>query len=128
MDTSQSYEQIHEEHRQWLTDLNFYHDELKYYQNQLAQIAARDSEDHYHQKIVTFKRRFFDTLEQIDELRYAIYQHERELANREKLAKRTRIHVNEDHHSRHHELENFKQSYEQLKADFHEFAKDVLST
>ena len=128
MDTPQSYRQIHQEHRQWLTDLNFYHDELKYYQNQLAQVAARDNEDHYHQKIVTFKRRFFDTLERIDELRYAIYKHERELAQREQLAERTQVHINEDHHSRHKELDNFKKEYEQLKSEFHEFASHVLST
>lgn len=128
MDNSQSYQQIHQEHRQWLTDLNFFHDELKYYQNQLAQIAARDPEDHYHQKIVTFKRRFFDTLEQIDELRYAIYKHERELAQREQIGERTRVYINEDHHSRHQELDNFKKEYDQLKNDFHEFASQVLGT
>ena len=126
MENPPSYQQIHQEHRQWLTDLNFYHDELKYYQNQLAQIAARDAHDQYHQKIVTFKRRFFDTLERIDELRYAIYKHERELAQREQLAERTRVHVNEDHHSRHAELDAFKKDYEQLKADFHNFASQVL--
>ncbi len=128
MDAPKSYQQIHQEHRQWLTDLNFYHDELKYYQNQLAQIAARDTEDHYHQKIVTFKRRFFDTLEQIDELRYGIYKHERELAQREQLAERTRVHINEDHHSKHEELNNFRKAYEQLKNEFHEFANLVLGT
>lgn len=126
MDTSQSYEQIHQEHRQWLTDLNFYHDEIKYYQNQLAQLAARDNEDTYHQKIVTFKRRFFDTLEMIDELRYAIYKHERQVAKREQLAERTRVHINEDHHSRHKELEEFKNDFQQLKSDFNEFAKQML--
>ena len=121
-----TYTEIHQEHRQWLTDLNFYHDEVKYYQNQLAQIAARDTEDHYHKKIVTFKRRFFETLEQIDKLRYNIYKHEKELAEQEQLAERTRIHINEDHHAKKEEFNKFLDSYEQLKEDFNAFASDAL--
>ena len=121
-----SYSEIHQEHRQWLTDLNFYHDELKYYQNQLAQIAARDTEDAYHKKIISFKRRFFETLEKIDKLRYTIYKHERELAEHEQLAERTRVHVNEDHHSKKEEFNKFLDDYEQLKEDFNAFVGEVL--
>lgn len=127
METSQAYQQIHQEHRQWLTELNFYHDEVKYYQNQLAQLSARDTDDQHHQRVVTFKRRFFDILEQIDELRYAIYKHERELAQREQLAERTQVHVNEDHHTRHDEIAEFRKTYEQLKSDFNHFARTLMS-
>jgi len=122
------YTAIHQEHRQWLTDLNFYHDEIKYYQNQLAQIAAQeDKEKQYHQEIVNFKRRLFDTLEAIDRLRYNIYKHEKELADHEKLAERTQIHVNEDHHSKKEEFSKFQEEYEQLKKDITAFLEKALA-
>lgn len=122
-----NYTEIHQEHRQWLTDLNFYHDEIKYYQNQLAQIAARkDIDDEYHQKIINFKRRFFDTLEKIDKLRYTIYKHEKELADHEKLAEKTKVHVNEDHHAKKSEFNTFIEEYEQVKKDFTAFLESVI--
>ncbi len=127
MTKTPDYGEIHKEHRQWLTDLNFYHDELKYYQNQLAQVAARSEiDEQYHQKIIDFKSRFFQTLEKIDRLRYTIYKHEKELADHEKLAERTQIHVNEDHHSKKADFKNFVKDYEELKQDFNNFLEKIL--
>jgi len=128
MSQTPQYAEIHQEHRQWLTELNFYHDEIKYYQNQLAQVAARkEIDDEYHTKILDYKSRFFQVLEQIDKMRYTIYKHEKELAEQEKLAERTRVHVNEDHHSKKEEFNNFLKKYEQLKTDFNNFVKKVLN-
>lgn len=121
------YASIHKEHRQWLTDLNFYHDEIKYYQNQLAQISAQhEKDDKYHKEFVDFKRRLFDTLWQIDSLRYTIYKHEKDLAEYEKLAERTQVHINEDHHSKKDEFNNFTRDYEKLKNDISEFLEKAM--
>lgn len=120
-----SYSEIHQEHREWLNTLNFYHDEIKYFQTRLAEIASKDAEDQYHQKIVDFKARFFDMLQKIDELRYSIYKHEQEVANHFELSQRTRVAINDDHHSKKNDFDQFEKNYEQLKKDFNDFLKKI---
>lgn len=120
-----NYSEIHQEHRQWLTTLNFYHDEIKYFQTRLAEMASRDDEDQFHQKIINFKASFFDMLQKIDELRYSIYKHEKKVVSEYELSKRTRVSINDDHHSKKNEIQQFEKDYEQLKKDFNNFLKEM---
>jgi len=119
-----SYSEIHREHSTWLNTLNFYHDEIKYYQTKLAEVAAKHQYDQVHKKILDYKNSFFDILKDLDELRYKIYKHEHELENLEELSQRTKgIRINEAHDQQRNDIAEFEERYKVLKNDFNELLK-----
>lgn len=111
-----------------LTTLDFFQDEVRYYQHQLAQIASRDTERQYHQRTITFRQRLLDMLKQIDELRHSIYRDQQRALQAEEATAPPQAAQTAEHQSGSETtFHDFKSAYEQLKADFHHFSREVRS-
>jgi hypothetical protein len=110
-----------------LATLDFFQDEVKYYQHQLAQIASRDPEYQYHQRTVTFRQRLLDILEQIDELRHTIYSDQQGSLQADGATPADSGQAREDQSGSGVAFQDLASAYEQLKADFHHFYREVRS-
>ena len=78
METKGLY-QLHEEHKQWLNNLNFYNDELKIMQNRIAEIAQKNSSKEVLASVEHFQNQFIIQKEQIDIISHEIKLHEQAL-------------------------------------------------
>lgn len=74
----------HHEHQEWLSKLNFYQDELKFFQNELLAVLHVHN-DHLSiiELVDEYRDIFMKKLRQIDELRMHIILHEKTLAKME---------------------------------------------
>lgn len=128
MAPTESYQPLKEDHRNWLNQLNFFHDEIKFMQNRLAEVAAKDTNyKEFKSTIADYKYKFYNMLERIDEFRYSIYRHDKELAGMMELSNRTKqkMNVEEDHHTIKDQYERFVAQYYTLKDNFHHFLTTV---
>ncbi len=80
METTSIYK-LHEEHKQWLNDLDFYKDELIIMQNRISEIAKKNSSKEILAQVEHFQNQFIVQKEQIDILSHDIKKHEQALEN-----------------------------------------------
>jgi len=110
---------VHNEHQEWLNQLNFYQDEIKFFQNELALVLLKNLGDlsiiEYAEE---YKSIFLKKLQHIDELRHEIISHEKTLS--ENLEEDTE-HLKEHNLTRDKFLE-FVSKFESLKKAFKRFA------
>jgi hypothetical protein len=78
METKGLY-QLHEEHKQWLNNLNFYKDEIAIMQNRIAEIAAKNSSKEVLANVEHFQNQLIVQKEQMDILSHEIKLHEQSL-------------------------------------------------
>ena len=78
METKGLY-QLHEEHKQWLNNLNFYKDELVIMQNRISEIAQKNSAKEILANVEHFQNQFIIQKEQIDIISHEIKLHEQAL-------------------------------------------------
>jgi hypothetical protein len=78
METKGLY-QLHEEHKQWLNNLNFYKDEISIMQNRIAEIAGKYSSTEVLANVEHFQNQLIIQKEQIDILSHDIKLHEQAL-------------------------------------------------
>ena len=73
---------LHTEHKEWMSKLNFYQDEIKFFQNQLVLILTKHSDNFFTMEhVAEYRDIFLKKLTMIDNLRYEIMGHERHLAD-----------------------------------------------
>lgn len=112
--------ELHREHQYWLHELDLYQDEVKYFQNRLARLAAQQpgAEGIHH-----FRHEFLKAIDQIDTFRHQIYIHEVQIAKRMELANRTKEHIapEESHHKLRKHIEEFSLAFKALKMNSSEF-------
>ena len=80
-DIIETEEFVHYEHNEWLSQLNFYQDEIKFFQKELVKVIN----EHNHEfssleSVEEYRKILLRKTEHIDELKDAIQQHERALA------------------------------------------------
>lgn len=106
---------LHQEHRAWLSQLDFYQDEIKIFQNELCSVIQEHPD--YLQKIEhvdEYRAILLRKLQRIDDLRHAIMLHERQLVG-------TALPSEDDHDDVRSELENFIRNFESMKVNFRRF-------
>lgn len=108
----------HKEHREWLSQLDFYQDQIKIFQMELAQVL------HRHPKYLSilehvneYRNIFIKKLEHIDEFRHQIILHEKRIS--QKLAPDTEGLW--DHSETRTEIHQFMNEFEELKQNFRRF-------
>lgn len=72
---------LHEEHKQWLNNLNFYKDELVIMQNRISEIAAKNTSKDVLAQVEHFQNQLIVQKEQIDILTHDIKKHEQAIEN-----------------------------------------------
>lgn len=111
----EDYRQINDEHREWLSDLNFIQDEIKYFQNQIAKLKARFEDTQTVEALEEYQKSLLNRLFNIDEYRQIIYDHERQMAKTMDLASRSKVEIEEDHHTERKRIKEFLEDYDQIK-------------
>lgn len=105
----------HQEHRDWLSQLDFYQDQIKIFQNELCGVIQEHPD--YLQKIEhvdEYRAILLRKLQRIDDLRHDIMRHERQLAAEHNPG----AEVHEEVRSA---VENFVQDFEAMKMNFRRF-------
>lgn len=71
---------IHKEHKEWLSQLNFYQDEIKFFQNELAMVLMKNPDSFSKIEYVDeYRQIFLKKIQAIDAFRNAIIQHEKKI-------------------------------------------------
>ncbi len=109
----------HQEHKEWFSQLNFYQDEIKFFQNELLTVLH---EHNNHLSIVElvdeYRDIFMKKLRQIDELRMHIILHEKTLV---KMAD-PKMEELWEHSEVRDKFTEFVQEFELTKGNFKRFA------
>lgn len=109
---------IHKEHKAWMEQLNFYQDEIKFFQNELFNVLQENPNNFSLLDYVKeYRNIFIKKLEHLDEIRYQISEHEAKL----------KVSDEEDQNSKNHNeirdnLNSFVEDFELLKKNFRRFA------
>ncbi len=109
----------HKEHREWLSQLNFYQDELKFFQNELL-LVLHAHNDHLSiiELVDEYRDLFMKKLRQIDELRMHIILHEKALVKMEKSSSEELW----EHTEVRDKIHEFVEEFESMKKNFKRFA------
>lgn len=108
----------HKEHRTWLSQLDFYQDEIKIFQNELMQTLHRAPNYlSISEHVEEYREIFLRKLEKIDQLRLQIILHEK------KLSQTLRPDTEDlwDHSEVRNEMTDFMEDFEKLKKNFRRF-------
>lgn len=109
----------HQEHLEWLSKLNFYQDEIKFFQNELLSVLHEHIDRLSIVELVDeYRDIFMKKLTQIDEMRMQIILHERLLGKMEEPKAEELWHHSE---VRDKYLE-FVDDFERMKMNFKRFA------
>ena len=82
MDNLLDIEFHHQDHREWLTRINFYQDEIKILQNELLLVLYEHPDNlSLLEHVEEYRRILLKKLSHIDDLRHTIMRHERQLAS-----------------------------------------------
>jgi hypothetical protein len=115
-------DELHFEHQLWTSEAKFYADELKIYQNRLAEVAAKNPSVEVRKQIEHFQNKFIIQKEQLDILNHEVTVHEQWLA---KYAKEHPVAIDHrsfaDHTVMHEKMDSFHKIYNELKQEFKKF-------
>jgi hypothetical protein len=113
---------LHFEHQLWSSEAKFYADELKIYQNRLAEVAAKNTKAEVRKQVEHFQNQFIIQKEQLDTLNHEINVHEQWLA---KYSAKNPVAIEHkffaDHKTMHEQAEAFRKIYNELKDEFRRF-------
>ncbi len=125
METKKAYS-LHEEHKTWLNKLSFYADDINVLQNRLAEVAAKNTGTDVLAMVHHFENAFIMRLEQIDEMRHAINEHEGYVQN--KVSHNPAAdHLNlNDHPKERDTVESFEKAFAENRAEFIGFLSRVM--
>ncbi|MCU0448071.1 MAG: hypothetical protein MUE85_24485 [Microscillaceae bacterium] len=112
MENTQSYQNIHQEHSDWLKELSFFQDEIRYYQNKILQIVLKNLRDVNMEKIGAYRQAFLNDRLMIADFRRQITVWEQALAEKKPLS-------NEP------DFQFFRQEMQEFKAAFQILRRDV---
>lgn len=128
METQRKHiDELHAEHRAWLSDAQFYADELSIFQDRLEEVAAKNTDHAVKVQVEHFQNQFIIQKEQIDLLNHEAKSHEQWLAN---YAKENPVavdrHLFADHQATHAKIDAFRKIYADLKTEFNQFLVDRM--
>jgi vacuolar-type H+-ATPase subunit I/STV1 len=124
MNTSLIIELHHKEHQDWLSKLNFFQDEIKVFQNELASVLHKNL-DHVQviEHVEEYRTIFLSQFKKIDDLRHSIIEHEKYLSST-----LTEHPENaEAHRKTGQKLQDFSDQFEALRQAFRRFASRNMS-
>lgn len=105
----------HQEHRQWLSQLDFYEDEIRIFRRELLGVVQMHPDYFYMvEHVDEYRAILLRKLEHIDQLRHQIILQERKLIDKE-------VSNTNDHEALRHSMETFVQNFEEMKTSFRRF-------
>jgi hypothetical protein len=109
----------HQEHRDWLSQLDFYQDQVLIFQKELTEVVCK----HPHllsiiEHVDEYRKILITKLDHIDDFRYEILLHEKQLSGSES----EQLNLRFNHEEVRSRLQEFIQAFEQFKKNFRRFA------
>ena len=109
-------ETMHAEHLTWFQQLDFYQDEVRFFQNRLLQLVLRRIKTLNMETVADFRKRFMEMLIMLDDYRHHIAGHEAELS----LLLQEGESVAHDHTEMDAKVETLATAFVVLRAEFQE--------
>jgi hypothetical protein len=120
MDQTKKYlHELHNEHRDFNSQLDFVVDELKTYTHRLEEVVTANTKQEIMQQVEHFQNQFIRHKEVIDELKSMIHHSEKELAQ---IAEENNVATDhrktDDHAELRDQMESFNKIYSELKTEY----------
>lgn len=126
MHTTEQLLELHSEHQEWQSKINFYKDELKIFDNELDQLAKVTTTRETLASIEHFQNQFIRQREVLDILRHDFKQYENEIEYIQKhKVDNTTGGIEALQANQKESLEQFEKIFKELRDDFHNFLKSA---
>lgn len=113
---------LHFEHKIWESELSFYKEELKIFQQRLGDVSLKNTKHEVQAQIEHFQNQFIRQNEVIDEYRHQINEHEGHLITEtEKNPTAIEHRYFTDHKEMRDNMQIFRRLYGELKHEFMNF-------
>ena len=123
MDTKVNLYELHEEHKEWMTKLKFYKDDIAIFEKRLEELVGKNTKTEATSKIEHFQNQFIIQKDKIDRIMHIITIDEDEL---QKEVNKNPIAVDhrrlENHPKERDLVETFESNYKALRNEFNEFS------
>ncbi len=118
---------LHFEHVQWRNELLFWDDELKSFNNRLAELANRWTDKKVLAQLEHFQNQFIRQSDVVDSLRHDINVHETNMADHDKKGEDVMNTVFAKHHFAFRDrMETQREIYADLKKEFYQFLSKYM--
>lgn len=118
---------LHFEHEMWTKALHFYEEELKIFEDRLAEVSQKNADHAVKAKVEHFQNQFIREKEVIDILLHEINEHEEELV---KYAKEHPVAVDHVYFQNHSGLEDkmksFNKIWKELRNEYMRFLSEWM--
>ncbi len=119
--------ELHKEHKEWLSNLQFCKDEISSFENRLSEVAAANSKTEVTAEVEHFQNQFIRQREVIDELGHEIRENEHAIteaaAANNVATEHRRV---PDNAALREKVETFNKLYAELKAGYNKFLSGAL--
>jgi regulator of replication initiation timing len=131
MENNENYEpknkiNTHRSHKKWLAKLDFFQDEIKYFQNRVAEVAAKNTKEEIVEKVKNFRKMIIQMLTDIDDMRHQIHLHEYYLTYFEQQHLKEGKVIKPSFEDEKIEMEKFGYTFHQLRKQLNRFLSETL--
>lgn len=113
---------LHFEHKQWISELEFFVTQITSFEERLGEIAVRNTGDEVKAKLEQYQNQFIRQREVIDQLKHKINGHETGLSSYAVAHPVAIDHTHfDDHTDLREEMEQFRTIYQELKDNYYKF-------
>jgi hypothetical protein len=123
MNKQESIFELHADHQEWMSKLDFYKDDIKILTNRLAEIASKNTDKEILAEVEKFQNHFIVQNDNIDRIKHIITIDEDKLkaeVNRNPVAVDHRKMGNHDEEK--DLVDTFEKNFNEIRADFNEFS------
>lgn len=123
MNKQESIFELHADHQEWMSKLDFYKDDIKILTNRLAEIASKNTDKEILAEVEKFQNQFIVQNDNIDRIKHIITIDEDKLkaeVNRNPVAVDHRKMGNHDEEK--DLVDTFEKNFNGIRADFNEFS------
>jgi len=126
METKKVYA-LHEEHKEWLSKISFYRDELKVMQTRISEIASKNTSKEVLSQVEHFQNQFIVQKNNMDELAHSINEHENYLIKKAKEDSTAIDHKSvNDHPKMRDSFESFEKVITELRKELNNFLSKTM--
>lgn len=117
-------DELHFEHNLWISNMKFYYDELRTFENRLEELVQRNTKTEVTSQIEHFQNQFIRNKEVAEQIISKCKDHDKFLGNHAKDHPVAIDHVLfADHTKLRDEFETYEKIYRELKAEFMNFLR-----
>jgi hypothetical protein len=118
---------LHAEHKEWLTKLDFYKDETAIMRNRLEEIASKNTSKEILAQVEHFQNQLIVQKENIDEIRHVVKNHENYLESRvTENASASDQQRAQDHTKMRERVNGFEKIFTELRHEFNRFLSKTM--